>query len=96
MLNAGQYIKPSVAIKGKKGGNRLEEAIKNTLFDYYDSRCVVVDNDFNIHYIKGNMNDMLKFPSGQVHNNILKMLPEKVSLEVRSLLYIRQIKMKRC
>jgi len=87
MLNAGQYIKPSVAIKGKKGGNRLEEAIKNTLFDYYDSRCVVVDNDFNIHYIKGNMNDMLKFPSGQVHNNILKMLPEKVSLEVRSLVY---------
>ncbi len=87
MLNAGKYIKPSIAVKQKRKTSTLEDAIKNTLFEYYEAKCVVIDNDFNIHYIKGNMNDMLKFPSGEVHNNILKMLPEKVSLEVRSLVY---------
>ncbi len=87
MLNAGKYIKPSTAVKQKRRGSTLEQAIKDTLFEYYESKCVVIDNDFNVHYIKGNMNDMLKFPSGELHNNILKMLPEKVSLEVRSLVY---------
>ena len=87
MLNTGSYIKPTVAIKTKKRVSTIEESIKNTLFEYYDDKCVVIDNDFNIHYIKGNMNDMLSFPSGEVHNNILKLLPEKISLEVRSLVY---------
>ncbi len=87
MLNTGNYIKPTVAIKTKKRVSTIEESIKNTLFEYYDDKCVVIDNDFNIHYIKGNMNDMLSFPSGEVHNNILKLLPEKISLEVRSLVY---------
>lgn len=86
MLNAGKYIKPSSTTKHKKSDS-IEENIKNTLFEYYENRCVVIDNDFNIHYIKGNMNDMLKFPHGEMNNNILKMLPEKVSLEVRSLVY---------
>ena len=87
MLNPSKYIKPSTAIKKTKKVSTLEESIKNTIFDYYEDKCVVVDNDFNIHYLKGNMNDMLKFPSGEMHNNILKMLPEKVSLEVRALIY---------
>lgn len=87
MLSTSKYMKPTVAIKTKKRVSTIEESIKNTLFEYYEDRCVVIDNDFNVHYIKGNMNDMLKFPSGEVHNNILKMLPEKISLEVRSLVY---------
>lgn len=87
MLHSGKYVKPTTAIPTKKRVSTIEESIKNTLFEYYEDKCVVIDNDFNVHYIKGNMNDILKFPSGEVHNNILKMLPEKISLEVRSLVY---------
>jgi len=87
MLHSGKYIKPTTAVQTKKRVSTIEESIKNTLFEYYEDKCVVIDNDFNVHYIKGNMNDILKFPSGEMHNNILKMLPEKISLEVRSLIY---------
>jgi len=87
MLHTGKYIKPTTAVLAKKRVTTIEELIKNTLFEYYEDKCVVIDNDFNVHYIKGNMNDILKFPSGEMHNNILKMLPEKISLEVRSLVY---------
>jgi len=87
MLTPAKYLKPSTAVKNKSTEMTLEESIKDTLFEHYEAKCVVIDNDFNVHYIKGNMNDMLKFPSGVVHNNILKMLPDKISLEVRALIY---------
>lgn len=87
MLNPTKYIKPTTAVKKTSREGTLEESIKNTLFEFYEDKCAVIDNDFNIHYIKGNMNDMLKFPTGAINNNILKMIPEKLSLEVRSLVY---------
>lgn len=86
LANPSKYLKPSAAIKKRHSGN-MEDAIKNTLFDYYDSKCIVVDNNFNIHYIKGNVNDLLSFPTGEINNNILKMLPDTLSLEIRSLIY---------
>lgn len=87
MLTPTKYLKPSSAVRNKNAEMTIEESIKNTLFEHYESKCAVIDNDFNVHYIKGNMNDMLTFPSGTMHNNILKMLPEKLSLEVRSIVY---------
>lgn len=86
MINRPKYLKPT-QITPKRQLGTIEDAIRQTLFDFYEDKCVVIDNDFNIHYIKGNLNDLLKFPSGMVQNNILKMLPDGISLEIRSLVY---------
>lgn len=86
LANPSKYLKPSSTIKKRHSGN-MEEAIKGTLFEHYENKCIVVDNNFNIHYIKGNLNDLLTLPSGEINNNILKMLPDSLSLEIRSLIY---------
>lgn len=86
MVNRSKYVKPSALIPKRHTGT-MEDAIRQTLFDFYDDRSVVIDTDFNIHYIKGNLNDLLSFPSGSMQNNVLKMLPDEISLEVRSLVY---------
>jgi two-component system CheB/CheR fusion protein len=86
MISRGKYVRPT-QIAAKRQMGTIEDAIRQTLFDFYDDKCAVIDNDFNVHYIKGNLNGLLSLPSGLVHNNILKMLPDGLSLEVRSLVY---------
>jgi two-component system CheB/CheR fusion protein len=84
LINIGRY--KSELNKTKKG-NSLEEIIKNTLFNTYLNRCAVIDSSFNLHYIKGDFDGLVKLPQGIVYFNILKMLPEDLSIEVRSLVY---------
>ncbi len=81
-----RYIAPSKSKELKHTGN-IEDTIKQTLFEYYEEKSIVIDNDFNLHYIKGNLNGLLKIPSGVVNNNILKMLPDVLSIEIRSAIY---------
>jgi chemotaxis methyl-accepting protein methylase len=88
IMAKNKYLKPTtLSTTKKRKSENMEDSIKNTIFEYYDSKCVVIDNNFNIHFIKGNLNNLLSIPSGNIQNNILKMLPEKVSLEIRSLVY---------
>lgn len=86
MINRTKYLKPTQVAPKRQLGT-IEDAIRHTLFEFYEDKCAVIDNDFNIHYIKGDLNNLLKLPTGMVQNNILKMLPDGLSLEIRSLVY---------
>lgn len=86
MVNIGKFVKPVTVAKRRRTGT-IEDAIRDTVYEYYEQKCVVIDDNFNIHFIKGNLNDLLTIPSGEMRNNILKMLPDGLSLEVRSLVY---------
>lgn len=65
----------------------IEESISKVLFDWYINKCVVVDENGNLLYVKGDLDGIASLPKGAVNLNFSKMIAQDLSVEFRSLLF---------
>lgn len=64
----------------------IAERAKKTLIKTFEHPYVVVDKDFIIHEIKGDLRLFLSLKSGVAHLNLIKLVNSELQIELRSLL----------
>lgn len=62
--------------------NKILQQIQQTLIQEYVPDSMVIDEEFNLLHTTGNTHRWLTLPPGEVTSNVLKMLPEQLSLPI--------------
>ncbi|MBS4040937.1 MAG: PAS domain S-box protein [Flavobacteriales bacterium] len=62
------------------GRSKLLNEIQNVLIQEFVPDSIVTDEDFNLLHTTGNAHRWLTLPSGEITTNVLKMLPESLSI----------------
>lgn len=65
---------------------RITESINEILLDQYNTTCLVVDEEFEIVYMYGDISKYLTFPGKKLTYNILKIVPENLSIALSTLI----------
>ncbi len=65
----------------------IETAIGKALFTSFISKCVVVDENGNLIFVKGLMEGIASLPTGSVSLNFGKMINQDLSVDFKSLLF---------
>ncbi len=72
--------------EGKKE-KTIEDEIKKTLYNSFVSKLVVVDENGNLLFVKGDLDYLASLPKGSINLNFSKMIHEQLAVEFRSLLF---------
>ncbi|MBU0720629.1 PAS domain S-box protein [bacterium] len=64
---------------------KIEESLKNTMFEYYKNACLIIDRDYTIVYKKGNI-PYLNYSDGIVSLNLFMNLDKRLHYDIRMLL----------
>ncbi len=80
--------KPSMHSKTvAKKEEGLEDVIKKTLLGSFVQKCVVVDDNANLMFVKGDLGGLASLPKGAINLNFTKMINTDLSVDFRSLLF---------
>ena len=74
----------STAIKSKNALNHLSEIFKDTVMDEYKYAGILIDRDFEVKQAIGNFKAYLNFPDGNFNLNLLKLVPQDLSIAISS------------
>lgn len=64
----------------------IAERVKQTILKTYENPYVVIDKDFIIHEIKGDLRLFLSLKSGVIQLNLIKLVNSELQIELRSLI----------
>jgi two-component system, chemotaxis family, CheB/CheR fusion protein len=65
----------------------IEDEIKRTLYDSLAGRLIVVDENGNLLFVKGEFDGIASLPKGSANLNFSKMINDQLSVDFRSLLF---------
>ncbi len=82
--NYDENSSPDLAVKSPSHFNKskLLIEIQHSLIQEYVPDSIVIDENFNLLHTTGNANRWLYLPSGEVSTNVLKMMPESISMPI--------------
>ncbi len=87
MLPANKKRTKNSLTKEQSAEITFETTIKDTIFYELINRCVIVDENGNLIYVKGNLDGIASLPKGSINLNFTKMLHSDLSVDFRSLLF---------
>lgn len=67
-------------------GISLKERLKDTLFNSYEHPYVLVNSDYDIHEVYGDVRLFMSLTAGNIQVNLLKMVNPELQIELRGLL----------
>ncbi|MBC5838801.1 CheR family methyltransferase [Flavobacterium muglaense] len=73
-----------VTSKFQKQKSSPENVFTSQLAEIFAPKCIFIDNEYNILYIKGNFQDLIQIPQGIVQMNLMLLLDEKLAVMVRN------------
>ncbi|HEX8515415.1 MAG TPA: chemotaxis protein CheB [Bacteroidia bacterium] len=74
----------STAIKTKNAFNNLPEIFKDVVMDEYNYAGILIDREFEVKQAIGNFKKYLNFQDGNFNLNILKLVPQDLSIALSS------------
>ena len=80
MQNSNLHVTP----KSKKQKHSTENTFTAHISEIFAPKCLFIDPDFNILFIKGDFQDYIQIPQGLVQMNLMAMLDEKLAVMVRN------------
>lgn len=74
----------SSTIKSRNALNHLPDIFKDTVMDEYKYAGILIDREFEVKQAIGNFKGYLTFPDGNFNLNILKLVPQDLSIAINS------------
>lgn len=74
----------STTIKTKNALNNIPEIFKETVIDEYKYAGILIDREFEVKQAIGNFKAYLNFPDGNFNLNLLKLVPQDLSIALSS------------
>lgn len=85
-FKAQKQLLPQAPVRKVRADLSIPELVKETLFNSFDHPYVVVNEQFDVQEINGDVRLFMTLPQGAVQVNLFKMINQELQIELRSVL----------